>query len=119
MDANIGVFRTENGINNGIKNIKALQERYKKITIEDKSKVFNLELEWALEVGFMLDLAEVIAKGAVLRKESRGGHYRKDYPERDDTNFLKHTMATYSTEGPKFTYIPVNITKWKPAPRVY
>lgn len=119
MDANVGVFRTEDGINNGIKNIKALQERYRKITIEDKSKVFNLELEWALEVGFMLDLAEVIAKGAVLRKESRGGHYRKDYPERDDVNFLKHTMATYSSDGPKFTYIPVNITKWKPAPRVY
>lgn len=80
---------------------------------------FNIELQWALEVGFMLELSEIITKGALLRKESRGAHYRIDFPERDDTNFLKHTMARYTVNGPEFYYIPVTITKWKPAPRVY
>lgn len=119
MDSHVGVFRIEDKLIQGVKNVKELQKRYNNITIEDKSRIFNLQLQWALEVGFMLDLAEVIAQGALLRKESRGAHYRKDFPERDDDNFLKHTIATFTPDGPKFDYIPVTITKWKPAPRVY
>ncbi|WP_287949944.1 succinate dehydrogenase/fumarate reductase flavoprotein subunit [Acidiplasma sp.] len=119
MDRYVGVFRNENGLLTALKGIKQLKSRYGGISVEDKSMTFNIELQWALEVGFMLDLSEIITKGALLRKESRGAHYRIDFPERDDTNFLKHTMARYTVNGPEFYYIPVTITKWKPAPRVY
>ena len=67
----------------------------------------------------MIDLANIIIRGAINRKESRGSHFRKDYPERDDVNFLKHTVARYSVDGIKLEYPPVVITKWQPAPRVY
>ena len=102
-----------------MKKIKSIEDRYRRITLVDKSSVFNLELTRALEVGFMIDLAEIIAKGALMRKESRGAHYRKDFPERDDANFLKHTIARYTKGGVELEYTPVTITKWKPAPRVY
>ncbi len=119
MDRNVGVFRTEEGLTRSLKNIENLKSRYANITIQDKSRVFNMELEWALELGFMLDLAEIITKGALLRKESRGAHYRDDFPKRDDVNFLKHTIATYSKDGPIISYRPVVITKWQPTERSY
>ncbi len=119
MDRNVGVFRTEEGLTRSLKNIENLKSRYANITIQDKSRVFNMELEWALELGFMLDLAEIITKGALLRKESRGAHYRDDFPKRDDLNFLKHTIATYSKDGPIISYRPVVITKWQPTERSY
>lgn len=119
MDRNAGVFKNERGLERAIKNVRDLKKRYLNISIDDKSRVFNTELQWALEVGFMLDLAEIVAIGAYQRKESRGAHYRKDYPERDDVNFLKHTMARYSVDGPVLEYAPVKITKWQPAKRVY
>lgn len=119
MDKNVGIFRDADGLNRSLKNIKQYKERYQKISIQDKSSTFNMELEWALEVGFMLDLAEIITVGAVMRTESRGAHYRKDYPNRDDENFLKHTIATYTKDGPKITYKPVVITKWQPTVRTY
>lgn len=119
MDTNAGVFKTGEKLETAAKNISKLKERYSRITVQDKSSVFNTELQWALEVGFMLDLAEIVAKGALQRKESRGAHYRKDFPKRDDENFLKHTIATYTKDGPVLSYIPVKITKWQPAERVY
>jgi succinate dehydrogenase / fumarate reductase flavoprotein subunit len=119
MDSNVGVFRTEQGLTEALRQVKAIQARYKNISIIDKSSVFNIELTRTLEVGFMLDLAEIITMGALLRKESRGAHYRKDFPNRDDTNFLKHSVARFTRDGPKIEYVPVTITKWKPAPRVY
>lgn len=119
MDQNVGVLRTERELESQLGNIKKLRDRYDNISIEDSSRVFNMHLQWAIELGFMIDLAEIITSGALMRRESRGAHYRNDYPERDDTNFLKHTIATYSREGPRFSYSPVAITKWKPAPRVY
>ena len=119
MDKNAGVFRTGESLENQVRIIARLKERYRNITIEDKSRVFNTDLQWAMEVGFMLDLAELIAMGGLMRRESRGAHYRKDFPNRDDVNFLKHTIATYSADGPRFDYIPVVITKWQPAARVY
>lgn len=119
MDRNAGVFKTHEGLEIAVKNVKGLKEKYKNISIEDKSRVFNTELQWALEVGFMLDLAEIVTTGALLRKESRGAHYRKDFPERDDTNFLKHTIARFTMNGPELSYIPVTVTKWQPAKRVY
>lgn len=119
MDKNVGVFRTDGPLRNSLKNIAALKDRYQKITIEDKASTFNLELEWAFEVGFMLDLAEIITLGALQRTESRGAHYRRDFPERDDANFMKHTIATFSKDGPVLTYRPVVVTKWQPTVRSY
>lgn len=119
MDKNVGVFRTADPLKNSLKNIAALKERYEKITIQDKASTFNLELEWAFEVGFMLDLAEIITAGALQRTESRGAHYRRDFPDRDDANFMKHTIATYSRDGPVFSYRPVAVTKWQPTVRSY
>jgi len=119
MDSDVGVFRNGPDLVEAMKKIKSIEDRYRKITLVDKSSVFNLELTRALEVGFMIDLAEIIAKGALMRKESRGAHYRKDFPERDDANFLKHTIARYTKGGVQLEYTPVTITKWKPAPRVY
>lgn len=119
MDLNVGVLRTEKELETQLKNLKDLRTRYTKVAIDDRSRVFNMHLQWTIELGFMLDLAEIITRGALLRKESRGAHYRNDYPERDDKNFLKHTVVTYSADGPQFSYSPVTITKWKPAPRVY
>jgi len=85
----------------------------------DKRSGFNTDLLQSMEVGFMLDVAEVVAIGAYTRTESRGAHYRLDYPNRDDENWLKHTLAYYTPEGPKLDYIPVTITKWEPVERTY
>lgn len=119
MDANAGVFKNSERLQKTISDIKRLKERYSRISIGDDSRIFNLELQWALEVGNMLDLAELIAVGSLNRKESRGAHYRTDFPERDDANFLKHTIARYSLNGPAFSYAPVKVTKWQPVERRY
>ncbi len=119
MVANVGVFRTGDKLEKAVREIKSLRERFKNISIGDSSRIFNMELQWAFEVGNMLDLAETVAQGALLRKESRGAHYRNDFPDRDDTNFLKHTIVRYRLDGPEFQYEPVKVTKWKPAARVY
>ncbi len=99
MTDNAGVFRTEETLKEQIKNIKALRERYKNIRIDDKSKIFNTELQEAIEFGHMLDYSLFIVESALARKESRGAHYREDYTTRDDENFLKHTMAYMDDEG--------------------
>ena len=93
MDANAMVFRTEQTLKQALNDIDALKERYARITVQDKGKRFNTDLLEAIELGILLDLAEVIVVGALDRKESRGGHYREDYPNRDDVNFMRHTMA--------------------------
>ena len=119
MDTYVGVFRTEDGLLSALKAIREIEARYRNISISDKSSKFNTDLTHAIEIGFMIDLADIIIRGAINRKESRGSHFRKDYPERDDVNFLKHTVARYSVDGIKLEYTPVVITKWQPAPRVY
>ena len=119
MDECFWIFRNGNEMAEGIKRIKELKERYKNVEIVDKSKGFNTDLMQTMEIGFMLDLAEVVAVGAYARTESRGAHYRLDYPERDDDRWLKHTLAYYTPDGPKLDYIPVKITRWKPVERKY
>ena len=99
MDANAQVFRTEETLTNVMGTIHDLRERYKNIYVDDKGKRFNTDLLEAVELGFLLDLAEIIAYAARNRKESRGGHMREDYPDRDDENFMQHTMA-YLTGDP-------------------
>lgn len=113
------VFRTEKGLSELIEEIKVLKERYKELSITDKSEAFNTELLEAIELGHMLTLAEVIATSALQRTESRGAHYREDYPNRDDENWLKHSFAFLTEKGVSFKYKPVKITRFKPEERKY
>jgi fumarate reductase flavoprotein subunit len=120
MDANVGVFRTESGLKEQVKVLDKLRERYRKLKIEDKSRVFNTELTAALELDYMLELAEVITASALNRRESRGAHARRDHPERDDERYLANTMATRVPDGrPKLEFRPVRITHWEPKARSY
>jgi succinate dehydrogenase / fumarate reductase flavoprotein subunit len=119
LDATMGVFRTGEQMEAGLKKIRELKERYQHISLKDKSLRYNTDLERAIETGFMIDVAEVATLGALTRAESRGGHARRDYKLRDDENWLKHTMA-YHTEGsPRLEYSEVNISMWKPVERKY
>jgi succinate dehydrogenase / fumarate reductase flavoprotein subunit len=99
--------------------IKSLRKRYSNISIDDKSPVYNTNLYHALELGNLLDLAEIMVTGALQRTESRGGHARRDFPERDDEHWLKHTLAFCTEEGPRLDYKPVTITTWQPVERKY
>jgi succinate dehydrogenase / fumarate reductase flavoprotein subunit len=119
MDVNVGVFRTGQALCQGLEKIQSLRQRYAHISIDDKSPVYNTNLYHALEVGNLLDLAQVMVTGASTRTESRGGHSRRDYPVRDDANWLKHTLAFFTEEGPKLDYKPVTITTWQPVERKY
>ncbi|MCF3133923.1 succinate dehydrogenase flavoprotein subunit [Streptomyces olivochromogenes] len=124
MDANVMVFRTEQTIKTAVEKIAELRERYKNVSIQDKGKRFNTDLLEAIELGNLLDLAEVMAVSALARKESRGGHYREDYPNRDDVNFMRHTMAYREvgddgTESVRLDYKPVVQTRYQPMERKY
>ncbi|HTY47534.1 MAG TPA: FAD-binding protein [Methanomassiliicoccales archaeon] len=119
MWSNVGIFRTEKELLEARKGIEALKERYKNVAVEDHSRTFNTSLPQALELGFMLDNAEMVATGAHLRQESRGSHYRRDFKERDDKNWLKHTIVTFSEGRMNVTFEPVRITMFQPERRVY
>ncbi|MFJ8540821.1 succinate dehydrogenase flavoprotein subunit [Streptomyces sp. NPDC093586] len=124
MDANVMVFRTEQTIKTAVEKIGELRERYKNVAIQDKGRRFNTDLLEAVELGNLLDLAEVMAVSALARKESRGGHYREDYPNRDDVNFMRHTMAYREvgddgTESIRLDYKPVVQTRYQPMERKY
>ncbi|MDI6763271.1 MAG: hypothetical protein QME83_09615, partial [Thermodesulfobacteriota bacterium] len=97
----------------------SLKERYKDIGVSDKKKAFNYELMEAIELGHQLDLSEVIFLSALQRRESRGAHYREDFPARADRYFLKHTLVFETPKGPEVRYKPVKITKFQPEARVY
>ncbi len=93
MDRNAQVFRTDESLRHALSDIRALQRRYKNVSVQDKGSLFNTDLLEALELGFLLDLAEVVVIGSLNRRESRGGHFREDFPTRDDVNYMQHTMA--------------------------
>ena len=119
MEKYVGIYRDENGLREACKLIESLKARLTNGIVEDQDHVYNTELVSALELDFMLDVAETIPYSAILRHESRGAHYRTDFTKRDDVNFLKHSMA-YKTSGPpRIDYSPVTITRWKPEERVY
>lgn len=119
MWTNVGVFRTEKELAEARRRIEELKGRYTNVSVSDNSRTFNQELPQAIELGFLLDNAEMIALGAHLRQESRGSHYRRDFSERDDGNWLKHTIMTYEKERPKVTFEPVRVTMFQPERRVY
>ena len=127
MDKNAQVFRTDASLAKVTEIIHGLRERYKNIGIQDRGRRFNTDLLEAIELGFLLDLAEVVVYSARNRKESRGGHMRDDYPKRDDANYMQHTMA-YLTGDPhsadasdhiKLDWKPVVITRYQPMERKY
>ena len=113
------VFRDQDGLKKGLEEIRVLKDRYQEILISDKGKIFNYELMETIELGHALDLSEVILSSALHRKESRGAHFRMDFPERDDQNFLKHTFVYKTPEGLEVKYKPVTITRFQPQARVY
>ncbi|MEV6901378.1 succinate dehydrogenase flavoprotein subunit [Amycolatopsis sp. NPDC051372] len=123
MDSHASVYRTEDTLKQALTDIQALKERYTRITVSDKGKRYNTDLLEAVELGFLLELAEVLIVGALARKESRGGHAREDYPNRDDTNFMRHTMAYKQGEGLssdiRLDYKPVTFTRYEPMERKY
>jgi succinate dehydrogenase / fumarate reductase flavoprotein subunit len=119
MFEDVGVFRTEVGMETAVQKIRALRERYKDVRIQDQGKIFNMELLNTWEIGNLLDLAEVTAVSALARKESRGAHAREDFPKRDDANWLKHTLAWLHEDQIKLDYKPVVITHFEPKERVY
>ncbi|AOW88754.1 MULTISPECIES: succinate dehydrogenase flavoprotein subunit [Streptomyces] len=124
MDANVMVFRTEQTIKTAVEKIADLRARYQNVSIQDKGRRFNTDLLEAVELGNLLDLAEVMAVSALARKESRGGHYREDFPNRDDVNFMRHTMAYREVgddgaESIRLDYKPVVQTRYQPMERKY
>ena len=119
MNTKVWIFRRGDQLESALKEIRELKQRFKNIKVEDKGKAFNTGFTSALQLDFMLDLAEVTIAGALARTESRGAHSRRDYPKRDDENWLKHTLAYCTKEGPRLEYAPVTITKWPPAARTY
>jgi len=119
MNQYVGMFRTEEGLQTALAELTELKERYKRVGIQHKGRVFNTSLLFHLELGDMLDLAEAMTVVALHRTESRGSHTRRDFPERDDKNWLKHILVRYTPEGPTLDYSPVTITRWQPEKRAY
>ncbi|HLM91435.1 MAG TPA: FAD-binding protein [Thermoplasmata archaeon] len=119
MDRYVGIYRNQADLVEGLRRIRAVKERFLKVRVVDQSKVYNVNLSDALEAGHMIQLAEIIILGAIARTESRGAHFRRDYPKRDDANWMKHTLATRGAEGPQLSYAPVAYTRWEPKERVY
>ncbi len=119
MSQRAWIYRDSNMLETGLNEIRQLRRRFINIRVQDKSRSFNTGMFNALQLDFMLELAEVTITSALQRTESRGAHSRTDYPKRDDQNWLKHTLAYRTKEGPKLEYIPVTITRWPPAARAY
>jgi len=115
----VGIFRHKRELDTAKRNVATLRRQFENVCVMDSSRKFNTSLIETLELGFALDLAEVIAAGALARRESRGAHYRTDYPKRDDAKWLKHTLAVRTAEGPKLSYKPVTITRFQPEARGY
>jgi succinate dehydrogenase / fumarate reductase flavoprotein subunit len=120
MDMNAQVYRNDETLNQALSDVRALKERYKNVSIHDKGKRYNTDLLEAIELGFLLELAEVLVVSALARTETRGGHAREDYQTRDDKQFMKHTMA-YADEkvGVRLDYKPVVMTRYEPMERKY
>jgi succinate dehydrogenase / fumarate reductase flavoprotein subunit len=120
MHENFGVFRREQQMQEQGEIVARLRERFETVYVEDKGEIFNSDLTQALELGFMLDLAQCMVVSGIARKESRGAHARPhDYPDRDDENFMKHTVVTWADGDPKLDWKPVTVTKWQPQERKY
>jgi succinate dehydrogenase / fumarate reductase flavoprotein subunit len=124
MDRNAQVYRTEASLKQAENDIAALKERFRRVVVQDKGRRFNTDLLEAVELGFLLELAEVLVVSARARNESRGGHFREDYHHRDDVNFMRHTMAyreadANGTPAIRLDYKPVVVTRYQPMERTF
>ncbi len=120
MEESAGIYRSGDSLRQAVARIREIKERFKGVAIEDRSLTFNTERVSALELSFMLDVADAIVSSAQRREESRGAHQRTDFPRRDDDRFLAHSLAHRSSDGScRVEYLPVTITRWPPAERVY
>ena len=119
-EASAGIYRSGPALEQAAQKLRALQDRFSDVILDDRSYTFNTELTSALELSYMLDLAEAIVHSALKRTESRGSHQRTDFPARDDQKFLAHSLAFRAADGtPRIDYLPVTITRWPPGKRVY
>ena len=119
MNNHLAVYRNQTGMEQSLKDITSIKERFNKVYVADKGKTFNTNLIFTLEMGFMIECAESIALSALERTESRGAHTREDMPNRDDANWLKHILVAKEKDGNKITYKDVVITDWEPTERQY
>jgi len=119
MAEKVGIFRDAEGLKDALARITDLRDRYKKIGLTSHGRSMNQEMMWTIELGGSLDVADAILRGALARKESRGSHFRKDFPKRDDGKWLKHSLAYYSEKGAVLEYAPVTISKFQPKEREY
>ena len=119
MNNNLAVYRNQAGMEETLRDLTDLGERYAAVPVDNKGRVFNTDLVFELELGFMLDCAETIAVSALDRKDSRGAQSRTDFPERDDENWMKHIVVNKGELGPEISYLPVSITRWAPEERKY
>ena len=115
----VGVFREQSMLDEAVTKVRGLKERYGNVGVANKGKVFNTELLEAIELGYLLDIAEATAVSAAARTESRGAHSREDFPDRDDENWLKHTLAYQTDTGIELKYKSVSVTRFEPKPRTY
>jgi fumarate reductase flavoprotein subunit len=119
MESGCGVYRSNDSLRRTCEEVELLRERYKNVRLDDHSRVFNTDLFAALELGFMIDVAETTSHAALAREESRGAHSRRDFPARDDARYLAHSMAYRADGPPRIEYLPVRITRWQPRERAY
>jgi succinate dehydrogenase / fumarate reductase flavoprotein subunit len=119
MTAEVGVFRTAETLGSAVRTLRDLRAQYRQVGVEDRGRRFNTDLMEAWELGCLLELAEVTAVSALARNESRGGHARDDFPDRDDAEWLKHTLCSRDGEGYSLSYKPVVIGRYEPKKRVY
>jgi succinate dehydrogenase / fumarate reductase, flavoprotein subunit len=119
MNEKVQVFRQEDQLKEALQDVKGLRKRYESVGVESKGKVFNTDLLFHIELGFMIDCAEMICASAIERRESRGAHYRLDYNTRDDENWLHHITCSYEPAGPRLGKAPVTLTKWELQERKY
>jgi succinate dehydrogenase / fumarate reductase, flavoprotein subunit len=120
MHENFGVFRREDQMQKQGEIVSSLRERFDHVVVEDKGQVFNNDLTQALELGFLLELADCMIVAGLARKESRGAHARPDdHPDRDDDNYMRHTLVSWVDGRPQLDWKPVTVTKWQPQERTY
>jgi succinate dehydrogenase / fumarate reductase flavoprotein subunit len=119
MNEKVQVFRDEDQLKSALDDVKALKKRYDSVGVENKGKVFNTDLLFHIELGFMLECAEMVCASAIERKESRGAHFRTDFPKRVDEEWLHHITCTFGASGPQLGKAPVTVTRWEPEERKY